>query len=116
MELQTDINLFNQPPAKPSFHNTVEAKDKELAIYEGKACSQEKIVLQFFEQRPGQKFTSEAVWKVLLACKLIHDRVPKDSIKRCISNLKRKGKLTKILDELTTGEYGKPLHYYELTV
>lgn len=110
MDLQTDYNLFNP---YPSYHNTTDSKGVELAIYEGKAKGQEQIVKSFFEERPEQKFTSEEVWKILIGRKLIHDRVPKDSIKRAISNLKKKGKLIRT-DEMTIGEYNAPLHYYKL--
>ncbi len=112
MDLNTEINLFNQPP---SYHNTTESKGAELNNCEAKARSQEKIVLEFFTERPNDKYTAETVWKILLGRKLIHDRVPKDSIKRCISNLKNKGKLIKT-SEITIGEYGAVNHYYKLKV
>ena len=113
MDLNTDINLFNQPPETKSFHNTVEAKEKELDIYEGKAKGQEKAVKEFFEERPNEKYLSDSVWKILIGRKIIHEKTPYISIRRACSNLKKKGTLI-MLDEMVMGDFGSPAHYYEL--
>ncbi len=97
----------------PSFYNTVNAEGKEKDNYEAKAKSQLKIVREFFEERKGQKYTAEQVWKKLRSMNLISGLVPKDSIKRCCSQLKHPNcGILIMLKEMTTGEYNAPNHYY----
>lgn len=107
--MQTELD-FNQT----FFFNTINLTGMELNSEQGKAKGQEEIVMDFFRYK-NQSFTSEKVWKNLLSLKLISNRVPKDSIKRAMSNLShpKKAMLVKT-NEMELGEYGKPLHKYKL--
>lgn len=95
------------------FFNTINATDSELELYQKKSISQESIVLEFFKTNSIDKYTCEDVWLRLQSLGKISMRVPKDSIKRAISVLKRSNKLIK-LSEMKLGEYGKPNHYFIL--
>ena len=96
-----------------NYHNTTSLSGEELKTEESKKKGQDKIVLDYFRAEPSTaKCTSEQVWRDLLALRLIHSNVPKDSIKRACSNLKKKELL--VFDGQTVSEYGKKINYYKL--
>lgn len=88
-----------------SFYNTIDASGSELLKFQSDAKSQEDMVYELFVFK-----------KVALAwfeVKAFYQDMNDCSIKRCLSNLKSKGKLFKTKIQVT-GTEGKPCYKYEL--
>lgn len=105
------MDLFSQPA--PSYHHPVALTGTEVQREEANANAQEVVVLAFLSVNSGSGFTATQVWEALKKQAKISHRVPKDSIKRAMSNLKKRNLIEK-LNETAIGEYGKPNHLYKI--
>ena len=87
---------------QPVYHNTTNSEGATLEKYEGKAKTQEQVILDYFKNNLGKLFTPFDILD-----KLFSDNVPITSIRRAMTNLEHKGQLVKTgLQEM--GQYGKP--------
>ena len=83
------------------FHNTINAVNPELSVYDGKCKDQEIVILAFFDKYPYQDFTP---FEIMQHLKLYN--TPIQSIRRAITNLTTDGKL-EMTDNMRMGIYGK---------
>lgn len=107
----TQPTLFDTPPK--SYHNTTGLHTKELIRSENSCKSQEEKVIKVFGSH-AKTFTRDEMRAELIHIGLITDRTPVISIGRALTNLYKQGRLVK-LDEMRTGEWGKPQHSYKKT-
>ena len=88
------------------FHNTVPLSDVELAKAIVKAKEQKAKVLLFFERDPSKNYTPSEVhyWMGMLW----GEEMLLTSVRRCITNLTKEGRLIKCQwSESKEGAYGK---------
>lgn len=89
-----------------SFYNTTKEEGQLLLLFEAKAKTLEKIVLEIY-----QMYQKPLTWSE------VHTIIPEAnqcSLKRSITNLKTSGKLEKT-KEKGLSIYGKPSYKYRLT-
>ena len=86
------------------YHNTT--NEFNLGEYEGKAQSQDDLVLAFISQRPGKTFTCEDIHNMILA------DAPLTSARRAVSNLHKAGLLEKV--GKIKGKYKRPIYLWRL--
>jgi hypothetical protein len=92
-----------------AYYNTNNETGTTLKKSEGKALTQEDIILAYFEKHPNSRFPAHAV---LAAC--FFDATPLTSIRRAITNLEIKGKLELMPDEyMVPGLFGKQVHVWK---
>lgn len=91
--------------SKP-FYNTISVTGQTLMNFTETAISQEERVKNVYlsERRPLAWFEVKSLLPDMNDC----------SIKRSITNLKGRGFLKIIKDELIQGTYGKPVHRYKM--
>lgn len=85
-----------------NYFNTTNLKDRELKEVSKKASYQETIVLEFFKKHKGMQFGPTGIW---MSC-FNPEETPLTSVRRAITNLTNKGKLTKTENKLI-GIYGR---------
>jgi len=90
-----------------SYHNTNQLQGEQLANAERSAKTQEQVIMEYFTANGG-KHTPEQLQRLAGLT-----RCPITSIRRSISNLTKSGKLIK-LNEMATGDWGKPVHLWQL--
>lgn len=78
-----------------SFHNTINLTHEALECANAKASSQEEVVLQFFKDNRGMKFTPCEVHRALTGNGKLDARTLLTSVRRAISDLTRDGKIVK---------------------
>lgn len=88
--------------AMKHFHNTIDAVNPELSVYEGKCKDQDRTILAFFEKYPTQEYTPFEVQESLRLY-----RTPITSIRRSMTNLTKSNHLIKT-GHMAMGIYGKP--------
>lgn len=86
------------------YYNTNEVSGQLLIQYNSEALTQEAMVLEIFVKHKSLAwFQVQSFLPDMNSC----------SLKRAITNLKKKGKLVKT-DELITGSAGKQVHKYRI--
>ncbi len=90
-----------------AYYNTNKEQGEVLHKSIKKAATQEVNVLDLFTRHPSSYFCADDVLALLdLNC-------PITSVRRCLTNLSKQGKLVKT-DKLKEGKYGKMTHCYKL--
>lgn len=87
-----------------SFYNTIDASGSEILKFQSDAKSQESMVLEAFNKR------SEMAWFEVQG---FLPEMNRESLKRCLSVLKNKGKLLKTKVQVM-GVEGKNCYRYQL--
>ena len=86
------------------FHNTIPLSGEELKALRERAKAQKDVVLAFFKEQYPRNFTPAEVYEVLKdrgSCAIL------TSIRRCISDLTKEGRLIKCMwSESRKGQYG----------
>lgn len=99
------------------YHNTTGLTGAELWESEYKALKQDEAILKAIRSAPNTLNTPERVIRHLRILEPLTlnkwANVPLTSVRRSFSTLKRKGLIEKT-DEMTTGNYGKPVHVWKL--
>ena len=90
-----------------SYYNTTRVRGQLLKIYEIAAERQEEAVLEFFQANPTAKVSAEDIGKLVLP------GTPRTSWGRCLTNLKKAGKVIK-LDEQVDGAWNRPIYLWQL--
>lgn len=90
-----------------SFYNTIKLRGSDLRDADGKAKSQEDIILAFFMRCPGMRFTPFDIQEILLPA------APITSIRRAMTTLVYKDKLEKT-NYQKPGKLGKPNYMWQL--
>ena len=97
------FTLFDKPQPTRAYFNTTNSPD--VAKRNAKALSKNVLILQFFQERPGEEFTA---WKLL-------DNFPGHlitSIRRSLNTLERDGEIVKV--KLVMERYGEENFTYKL--
>ena len=82
-----------------SYHNTIKVYGEELKEATESAESQEEKVKKFFEKNPNSEFTPYTVMDLM-------DEKCINSVRRCITNLTKKGVLRKTGKRVHTAVFG----------
>jgi len=90
-----------------SYYNTTHVRGQKLRIYEFAAERQEDAVLEFFQANPTAKLSAEDVGRLVLP------RAPRTSWGRCLTNLKKAGKIIKT-DETVEGAWKREIYLWQL--
>ena len=90
-----------------TYYNTTHVRGQKLRIYEVQAERQEEAVLEFFQANPDAKVTAEDIGRLVLP------GTPRTSWGRCLTNLKKAGKIEK-LDEQVDGAWNRPIYLWRL--
>lgn len=94
-----------------SYFNTNQENGDTLIASEGKAKTQEDIILEFFRvMGSSAHFSPDAI---LTFCHDLPGGTPLTSVRRAMANLSRKGLLMKT-EAMTLGSYGKQVHTWML--
>lgn len=102
------IDNFNHTQTQP-FFNTIFLSDAEWAEENAKATGMQKIIDRIFDLNPGMETTGWLMKRFLEA--KIGKYVNLNSTRRCLSNLKKEGKLFKN-GNTRIGEEGQPECFY----
>ena len=97
------LDIFTTPAPRRAWFNTIASPD--VAKRNAKALSKNVLILQFFQERPGEEFTA---WKLL-------DNFPGHlitSIRRSLNTLERDGEIVKV--KLVMERYGEENFTYKL--
>lgn len=90
-----------------SYHNTLYHTGMRLNDYEAKAARQDSQVLAFMRANRDVIFTAEQIHE------LVMPRAPLTSARRCLSNLKKRGKV-EMTDRPVEGQYGHTINTWRL--
>lgn len=107
MELK-QLDIFGEPPEK-SFYNTTHLKGEGLRAAEGDAKFQEGIILELFKKH--SPLSPSDVWRMY---ERNHGSILLTSVRRAITNLTTRGKLTKTSIQ-KTGVYKRPEYVWKIT-
>lgn len=109
IEMELQLSLYPQP--QPSFHNTTNAKGKELVRLDTAAKSLEDKVLALYSDGKPRN-----AWEAFRELKIKDRTVIKDSVKRAITNLTSEKFGRKLIktDIKTKGQYHIPNYQYKL--
>lgn len=91
-----------------SFHNTVQAKGEQLALFESIAKGQETRIYAYMKLIGGEH-TPEHIWE-----EVFFSKVPLTSVRRALTNLTRKGLLAKSIEPVEEGIYGRYVHTWRI--
>lgn len=93
-----------------NFYNTIGLKGQELRKANVKALTQEELIYKVFSSNPKESFTPAEIHKAIgeITC-------PLTSVRRAITNLTKKGKLTQTENQ-RQGIYGKPNNCWTLNL
>ena len=90
-----------------AYHKKHDLPTAEIAFREGRARSQDELVLSVFEQYWYQDMSPSQVYDYLVDRLLVDAATPLTSIRRAITNLTTRGELVK-LEKKTQGPWGHP--------
>ncbi len=96
-----------------AYYNTNKLAEAELKQAIANNKSQNELILDFFKARRTEAFNSFSPESVLYWSGLRFRDVPITSIRRALSDLTKNGDLIKT-SEMTSGDYGKPVHKWTL--
>lgn len=94
---------------KNSYYDTVPETPENVEIFELKASSEEKIILQYFREHAKDQYSPCQIWK------LTDSHGPLTNFRRAITNLTAKGFLEKSGD-FVMGIYGRRVNSWRLKI
>jgi hypothetical protein len=113
-----NLDATNVPGSQSSkvsvnYYNSIGLKGKELKKSEKQVQTQAMKVIEFWESCPNALLTKFDIWSNLVRLGKLSAKTPEGSISRCLSDLAKIGKVTK-LKELRDGGCGASNHLYKL--
>ena len=96
-----------------TYYKTTHLTNDELQERIRTADTQEKVIQDFFNKHPTEKFTASDLEVRLKEENRIGENVPITSIRRAMTNLKNDGRINKLYS-FKKGPYGMKEHYYQL--
>jgi hypothetical protein len=91
-----------------TYYNTNELPANDFLAAIHKAKSQQEKILIYFQSYPGRRFAPHQIKAAIFS-----DFTPITSIRRAITNLEKDGLLKKT-DHMIDGDFGAPVHTWEL--